>query len=286
MPNNFIDPDLEFYQNSNKKQTKKMTEEELKQRYFTPILPKGKKEAEYRIRLLPGKDGAKTFSNIWFHEIELPNAANGYKSKLYDPAKNEGKRSPLTEVYEELMKQDPTRNKELAKKYLPKEFYIAKVIDRENESDGPKFWRFKKDLRSQGVMDKIMAIWKSKGVLSDPEKGRDLTIKVMAMTNPQNGSTYTSVVSIIQEDVEPLHTDKDLAQAWLDDPTTWEDVYSKKPVEYLEAIARGETPRWDSNQNKYVYGNSSEAEESFGGAVKEPEVDIQADDEPFEELPF
>ena len=27
---------------------------------------------------------------------------------------------------------------------------------------------------------------------------------------------------------------------WVKDELTWEDVYSKKPVEYLEAIARGE----------------------------------------------
>ena len=26
---------------------------------------------------------------------------------------------------------------------------------------------------------------------------------------------------------------------------TWQDVYAQKPVEYLEAIARGETPVWE-----------------------------------------
>ena len=43
---------------------------------------------------------------------------------------------------------------------------------------------------------------------------------------------------------------------WTGDETTWQDVYSKKPVEYLEAIARGETPVWSSDLGKYVYDDS------------------------------
>jgi hypothetical protein len=73
---------------------------------------------------------------------------------------------------------------------------------------------------------------------------------------------------------------------WLVDELTWKDVYSKKPVEYLEAVAVGETPMWSSELKKYVYGD--EAEISLGGAKKEETtiVDPQADDEPSEELPF
>jgi hypothetical protein len=68
---------------------------------------------------------------------------------------------------------------------------------------------------------------------------------------------------------------------------TWEDVYSKKPVEYLESIARGETPRWDTDAGKYVYSNSSESEISLGGSksinqVEDPQTNNNVD----EELPF
>jgi hypothetical protein len=270
-----------------------MTEEERKARYFSPVLPKGKTEFEYVIRILPGKNGGKAISNVWYHEIDVPGypSDNG-KPKLYDPAKNEGKRSPISEVYEELIKEDPVKNKEVAKKYLSKLFYIVKVIDRANESDGPKFWRFKHDHRKQGVYDKIMAIWESKGSLSDAENGRDIIIKVVEQKNPQTKKPYPSVVSILYEDKGPLHTNKELAASWIEDPDTWEDVYSKKPVEYLEAVARGKTPRWDKNQNKYVYDSDIDSEDSFGGApiknepTKEPDLDLQADEDPFEELPF
>ena len=70
---------------------------------------------------------------------------------------------------------------------------------------------------------------------------------------------------------------------------TWQDVYSQKPVEYLEAIARGETPVWDSELKKYVYGDDTET--TFGGtseaSTKTEEVsDPQADAEVDDDLPF
>jgi hypothetical protein len=71
-------------------------------------------------------------------------------------------------------------------------------------------------------------------------------------------------------------------EAWKNDTTTWADVYAKKPVEYLEAIARGEIPRWDSESKKYVYGD--DAVEVFGGSNMT--VDPQSGMNPDDELPF
>jgi hypothetical protein len=50
----------------------------------------------------------------------------------------------------------------------------------------------------------------------------------------------------------------------------------------LEAISRGEVPRWDSDAGKYVYGNSEEALISMGGTYKDPQVDAEPDGD----LPF
>ena len=52
--------------------------------------------------------------------------------------KNDGERSPLTEVYEELMSTGKESDKDLARQYRPRKFYIVKVIDRDNEDHGPK----------------------------------------------------------------------------------------------------------------------------------------------------
>ena len=66
-------------------------------------------------------------------------------------------------------------------------------------------------------------------------------------------------------------------------------MYSKKPVEYLEAIARGETPKWSTEKGGYVYGDSSVEETSIGGGASKSSgktVDPQANDEPDGDLPF
>jgi hypothetical protein len=75
---------------------------------------------------------------------------------------------------------------------------------------------------------------------------------------------------------------------WVDDEMTWLDVYSKKPVEYLEAIARGEVPRWDSDKGGYVYGNDEMSTESFGGSSNSGSSysDPQANSPVDEDLPF
>ena len=203
---------------------------------------------------------------------------------MYDPDKNDNERSPLTEVYNELISTGKKEDKDLASQYRARLFYIVKVIDRDNEQDGVKFWRFKHNYKQEGVLDKILPIWKAKGDVTDPEKGRDLIIELIKAKTPQ-GKEYTVVQTIMYDDPAPLHEDKEIMDGWVKDELTWNDVYSKKPVEYLEAVAVGETPIWNSDLKKYVYGE--EAEISLGGVKEEtPVVDPQADEEPSEELPF
>jgi len=89
------------------------------------------------------------------------------------------------------------------------------------------------------------------------------------------------------DDPTPLHDDSSIMKEWMEDELTWADVYSKKPVEYLEAVARGETPVWDSEAKKYVYGDSETFEMTMGG-TKSPEKsqDPQDNMEVDEDLPF
>jgi len=116
-----------------------MSQEDRLKRYFTTYLPKGSKSGQKRVRILPTSDGTSPFKEVWYHEVQI----DGKWTKLYDPGKNDGERSPLSEVYEELMSTGKESDKKLAMQYRPRKFYIVKLIDRENEDHGPKFWRFK-----------------------------------------------------------------------------------------------------------------------------------------------
>jgi hypothetical protein len=284
MANSVLDSVLAQYEkNSNPtgNSTPRMSEQDRLKRYFTTLLGKNEKSGQKRVRILPTKDGSSPFVEVWYHEVLI----DGKWQKLYDPGKNDGERSPLNEVYEELMSTGKDSDKKLASEYRSRLFYIVKLVDRDNEQDGPKFWRFKHNYKQEGILDKILPIWKAKGNVTDAENGRDLIIELSKAKTPQ-GKEYTVVQTIMYDDPAPLHTDNGQMKEWVGDETTWNDVYAKKPVEYLEAIASGQTPIWNSELKKYVYGD--DAEISLGGS-KEKEVEVvdpQANSEADEDLPF
>jgi hypothetical protein len=284
--NNVLDAVLAQYESSKSggsSNTSKMSSDERMKKYFAAILKDSEKQGQKRVRILPTTDGSSPFKEVWFHEIFV----DGKWQKFYDPLKNDNERSPLNEVYDELMSTGKDSDKEMAKQYKARKFYIVKVIDRDNEQDGVKFWRFKHNYKQEGILDKIIPIWKAKGDITDSDKGRDLILELTKAKTPK-GAVYTVIQTVMYDDPTPTHEDAETMKEWINDELTWEDVYSKKPVEYLEAIARGETPRWDSEKGGYVYSNDEVAETSIGGSKPkaEPKVDPQVNDEIDEELPF
>ncbi len=265
-------------------QNKFSNQEDRMKKYFTTILPKGETTMEKRIRILSTKDGSTPFKEVKFHEIQV----DGNWVKLYDPAQDEN-RSPLNEVKEALEATGKEADKELSKTYRSKKFYIVKLIDREKEQDGPKFWRFKHNSKGDGVMDKIAPIFRTKGDITDSENGRDL-ILTLSLSKSNNGKAYTVVSSIIPDDKSPLHEDPAKVKEWLDDELVWSDVYSKKSEEYLEMVANGEVPQWDKENKKWISKTTGEVTVGGGTPAQtdEPEIeDPQADNaEPDEDLPF
>ena len=269
-------------QKSSSSSSSKMSQDDRMKKYFAAILSDKEKQGQKRIRILPTTDGSSPFKEVWFHEVQV----DGKWIKLYDPGKNDNERSPLNEVFEDLMSTGKEADKKLAGNYRSRMFYIVKVIDRDAEDDGVKFWRFKHNYKNEGILDKIIPIWRAKGDITDTTTGRDIILELTKAKTPK-GAVYTVIQTVMYEDAGPVHTDTETAKSWITDELTWSDVYSKKPVEYLEAIARGETPRWDSDKGGYSYGNSDESEISMGGkSEKQPTTDLQANSAPDEDLPF
>ena len=283
MATNALDAILAQYEQSQKSSTtsNKMSQDERMKKYFAALLKDNEKQGQKRLRILPTSDGSSPFKEVWFHEIQV----DGKWQKFYDPGKNDNERSPLSEVYEELMSTGRDADKELAKQYKPRKFYIVKLIDRDNEQDGVKFWRFKHNYKNEGILDKLIPIFRAKGDVTDPTKGRDIILEMTKAKTPK-GAAYTVIQTIMYDDPAPIHEDKETADGWVNDELSWADVYSKKPVEYLEAIAKGETPRWDSEKGGYVYGNSDAGEVSFGGKSTPTYLDDSNDFEPNGDLPF
>lgn len=155
-----------------------------------------------------------------------------------------------------------------------KKFYIVRGIDRGVEKDGVKFWRFKHNYRNQGTLDKLLPILQDyhanmKADFSCPVNGTDLSI---TMTDSEfNGRTYKAISAITYRGKSPLHTDKIVAEQWLEDDITWRDVFLPKkapgitPHKYLELVGELQNPYWDDTdpQNKrWVFPGNPELEEA------------------------
>tara|TARA_R110000803_G_C11973525_1_gene319953 strand:+ start:1260 stop:2120 length:861 start_codon:yes stop_codon:yes gene_type:complete len=276
----------QYEQNTSTSNTGKqsISQEDRLKRYFTTYLPKGTSSGQKRVRILPTPDGSSPFKEVWYHEVQI----DGKWTKLYDPGKNDGERSPLTEVYEELISTGKESDKDLARQYRPRKFYIVKLIDRDNEDHGPKFWRFKDNYKQEGILDKIIPIWKAKGDVTDANEGRDLMVELSKAKTPK-GIEYTVVQTVMYDDPCAIHTDESQMKEWMTDELTWQDVYAQKPVEYLEAISRGDTPVWSSDLKKYVYGDDS-SEVVLGGSNQSTKTEESDDPQSSESvdtnLPF
>ena len=241
----------------------RISSEERLKRYFTTILPKGTQSGQKRIRILPTTDGTSPFQEIAFHEVQV----DGKWLKLYDPSQD-GDVSPLNEVRQSLLATGSEDDKILARNYRAKKFYIVKVIDRENEQDGPKFWRFKHKKTGDGVMDKLIPLFQQKGDITDAREGRDIII-----STGRNDKGYSVVQSIMPDDPSILTNDKQKADEWYGNEETHRDVYSKKTEEYLNIVAVNKTPIWDSEQSKYVAEEDREEKET---ASLEDEINLMS----------
>ena len=153
------------------------------------------------------------------------------------------------------------------------------------QEDGVKFWRFKWNYKGDGVMDKIIPLFQKRGDVTDPKEGRDLTLMLKSVPLPSGKGNYTVVSMVLAEDPAPLSNDEATVKEWVGDERTWKDVYSQKPVEYLEAISKGLDPVWDSEQKKYVYDDPN-ATQNISNTTTLGSQDPQANDPQDEDLPF
>lgn len=258
---------MQQYQDSHKfGGTKKSESKYDLKNYFNTGLPKGVDEVKKRIRILPPEEGKKTLIPVMYGHTKKVNG----EWKTYPCLKHEkDEECPFCQAREVLLAGGTEEEKELAKDYSARKFYIVKVIDRDKEEEGVKFWRIKHNYKKEGHYDKIMdAFANAEHDITDPETGRDLNITI------RRNSTGTAVTISAALNVSPLTTDAEKLEAWTSDNRTWEDVYSLRNYDYLAIIVKGEIPVWSKDENKWV---AKTVEKESDGV--EDEVDMS------EELP-
>ena len=211
--------------------------------YFNTYIPEKEKSGIKTIRILPTENGSP-FVEMYGHKVMVDGEWKTFPCLKHE--KNEA--CPFCEARQELLATGKESDKELAKKYNAKLMYVVKVIDRDNEADGVKFWRFNHDYTKNGVYDKFYAMLAAlKKDVTNPETGRDI---VVSISRNQNNVPVVSGLQAL--DPSPLSTDNAQREEWLSDERTWEDVYSVRSYDYLEIIVRGYTPVWDKEEKRFV----------------------------------
>jgi len=212
--------------------------------YFNTFITEGVKSATKEIRILPTADGSTAFVELYGHKVQVDGDWKTFPCLKHE--KNEP--CPFCEAREALLATGKDSDKELAKKYNARLMYVVKVIDREHEEEGVKFWRFNHDYRKEGILDKINGVLKAlKKDVTNPTTGRDLSITI---NRSATGSPVVSAVASL--DPSPLSSDAEQVTTWLADTRTWEDVYSIRTYDYLEIIVRGGIPVWDKENKKFA----------------------------------
>ena len=260
---------LEQYDNNNKPRFEKTEAKvyDLKN-YFTTYIKDGIKSATKQIRILPTADGVSSpFVEQHVHKVLVEG-----EWKTFACLKHEkGEACPFCEAYDALRSTGNASDKELAKKYNARMMYVVKVIDRDNEADGVKFWRFAHDFRKEGILDKIQGVLKAiKKDITDTETGRDL---VLTINRNQNNVPVVSAVASLDPSV--LSEDAETKTAWLSDARTWEDVYSVRSYDYLKIIVTGGVPVWDAEKKTFVDKNAAGADDELSNLDSEITMGIE-----------
>lgn len=251
--NNALLAMLGQYENNSNSYGKKTENKFNENNYFGTYLQDKQKTATKVVRIIPTTDGTTPFVEVWGHKVQVDGEWKTFACLQHE----KGQDCPFCEAREALRATGSEADKELAKKYSARKMYIVKVIDRDNEDHGVKFWRFNDDFRKTGILDKIYGVIKTINKdITDVNTGRDLSIMI---ARDQNNNPV--VQTITQLDASPLSEDAALAQTWIDDTRTWEDVYSVKTYDYLEIIVKGGVPVYSKEAKMYVDKNSLSAKD-------------------------
>jgi len=226
-----------------------------KKNYFGTRLETGETNAVKRVRVLPTEDGSSPFISVHLHSYEV----DGQYRKFTCLKKQHNTDCPFCEARMQLLATGEEADKESAKAYNEREYYIVKVIDRDNESDGPKFWRFPSNYKKDGIYDKILAnIRMLKVDIGDVETGRDLFLNIDLIPGVGGRKPYPGVTSVMCDAPTKLSDSAEQEAAWLGDEKVWTDVYSTKDYEYLEIVVNDGIPVFNKALDKFVAKGSAD----------------------------
>lgn len=246
------------------------------------------------IRILNLTPDSKTpFAEV--HQHYLPLAKKSYicAKQTENLPESVDKTCPFCDIRDQAKSEQKGANevtwnklKEIYKQNSSMVGYIVRVIDRDDEAFGIKFWKF-----SEPVYKMIYNIYqdnKADGInIFDYENGKDLTITIENL----KGKTKVTNVSA-KNSLTPLCKNQDTANKLITDDKLWSDVYGIKPYEYLEVVINGGTPYFDKVTSKWIdkkeveQNEETDYEETYAMHGTNETSENESSDTESDDLPF
>lgn len=282
--------------------------------YLNVRLKPGESVRKIKVRILPITPTASTpFLVLKTHSLKVDSAISksGYKSFicLDDPHLDQDSlkpKCPLCAKADELFAESKKETNEVIRKtlfksacsYKTKETFVVRVIDRDHEDEGVKFWRFNAHSDGTGCYDKLMDIYENRKQESieagdsepynvfDLNNGKDFIITLKL--NPSTNKTSIEIGDAGRG--TPLSDDYEKAMSWINDEKTWNDIYAAKSHEYIQIVANGEIPVYSKEEQKWVARpkDNKEDEENIqiATSVLNEKPQIVNKEEEDDDLPF
>lgn len=248
--------------------------------YLNVKLSPTEDEKVLKIRLLPiDKDTPKPFKKIFMHSVKLTpeqQGKNPSKWKSYICLKRTedidhetlGCKCPFCEenakaykAYSEATNDvEKMAYKEIFKSYFATEYGIIRCIERGQEEDGPKFWKFPIRQDGKDPMSTIIRLYKSQQEESidmgekplnilDINDGKDFKITINAVYDRDGKKTDKTSISIEPYGKrKPLSENAEEMAKWVNDDKKWSDVFVAKTYDYLSLIIDKKVPFFDKAQ--------------------------------------
>ena len=284
--------------------------------YLNLQLKPGEKKKEVRIRILPFRndeeyfqsfDNFKAFFVIYAHSLKVSKeiSKSGYKSFIcHNDAniKDNYDGCPLCEKSKEIYAKANNSQIEAEKKALlsegskfkAKKMYIVRVIERGHEDEGVKFWRFNAHVGGDGFFDRLEELYTIRNSESmkatgkrynifDLKQGRDIIITLKYDEEKQKTVVSASSITDAGFPTPVADTDEQIME-WVNDEKLWSDMYATKSNDYLEIIANGGIPVFNTKKNCWVDKNIKDDDEKDEEETNEQEVVTTEDVE--KDLPF
>ena len=235
-----------------------------------------------KVRFLPiSASDSTVFFDITTHALKVDKeiAKSGFKSYvcLNDKKVGSTEECPICkkskELFDKSAKARQEGNEALSKSLFKeacslkkKRTFIVRVVDREHEDEGVKFWRFNENSKGEGIYDKLISLYNTRKQESldegegeynifDLYNGKDIIINISKSQIPDGfgGMKDTIAYNITDSgNRKPLSKDNEKANSWLNDEKTWKDVYSNKTADYLDLVVNGKIPVYNKEMGKFV----------------------------------